>query len=196
MDNSTLKDQLIELKSKVDQVLTLKQTPDSAGTIKNFYATDVVDQLMQLRRTNRAEKDGLEERLKKAKELNGKLILLQEECDCLMFETACLSVEVDTDEMTHGMESDTETSAENGYLEAKVAHEARLRSLEDEEIKRRELMDKLSRLSENTKEIEKLCTTNSDQLNQVKPSIKQLLDKVSSTLNCSTTSISSNKASE
>ena len=65
---------------------------------------------------------------------------------------------------------------------ARLDHSARMRRVEEEEVKRKSLIKRLAQLEEETKNIEVSCLQSTNSLNQVKPYIKQLLDRVGPTL--------------
>lgn len=187
----SLRETLLYLNSQIDQLFALKQTPNSSDNLKSMYRKSILPHLLQIRRQNRQEKNDLESKYEKAKKLNQKLYDLQESCECLAFQASCLKSEVSSVREKFSSDEviamDIESTNEINYrfdvnAVAKLDHETRMRRLDEEEARRKELMEKLKKLDEDTKTIEVVCTQSEHQLNQVKPSIRQLLDKVGPTL--------------
>jgi len=191
-----LKETLTILQGHVDQALSLKSNPEGQNAIQQLYRNEVLPHLLQLRRLNRVGKDSLATKYQKLKEWNQKLIDLQQTCDSLSFESSCLKAEVNSvrdrasqsQALTNGHDNEQAMGDEplgGDGIEifdvdavAKLDHETRMRILDEEEDKRRSLRAKLSQLSEETKNIELSCLQTTNQLNQVKPYIRQLVEKV------------------
>lgn len=173
-----MNDALQFIKTKVDEVVKLKQIPGNMEQIKELYKTELIPHMLTLRRLNRIEKNNMESNNKRVKELNQKLVSLHQECDCLTFEASCLGFEVSSVRPTKNTIEDGIEPEMNG----KPDHSTRMKLLEEEEIRRKELKDVLARLVEETKEIESLCSSSTTQIDQVKPYIRQLLEKVGPTL--------------
>lgn len=162
------------LKSKLDDALGVKHTLGQPAFTEIFH-NEIAPILISLRKENRDEKNRVEEKNKKIKELYRKLLTIQDACDCIEFEVDCLRCDVAT--IRNSIDSDS--ADKNG---SDIDHETRMRLLDEEEIKRKELQRKLAALNDETKDIEIACSRKADQLNQVKPYIKILLDKVSPSL--------------
>lgn len=165
-DNLTLKDSLIHLRGKFDDARALKSDGDS---LKEFYRNEFLPHMLQLRRLNRIEKDRLYNKNERIKDLNLKIMNLQQQYDCLSFEASCQLYRVG-----------------GGDLPKKVTiedHVTRMQSLDEEELKRKEFEEKLIQLSEETVSIEQACSENSQKLAQVKPYVKQLVERVVPLLN-------------
>lgn len=164
-------DTLQLLKTKMDQALLEKEK-------QVFYREELLPVMLQLRKRNRIEKNKLELNHNKVRDLNKKLINLQHECECLDFEASCLSSEIE------GVKPPTKTPLVNGFgnhfdvdIVSQLDHQTRIQKLEEEETKRKKLIDQLSQLEEETKSIEIACSNNANKVNNVKPYIKQLLEK-------------------
>lgn len=188
-----LQETLRQLRLKVDEVFVLKQQPDNLTNVKEFYKTDLLPHLLQIRKLNRSEKNALEAKYKKVKELSQVLYDTQQICDNLAFEADCLVTEVgkvsplvrtshneQTAEM-NGMEVDS--AQQNGkYFDSDVVgrddHITRLRLLDEEQAKRIALQEKLLQIKAEARDLESARRHNVAQLNQLKPPIKQLIEKV------------------
>lgn len=178
----TLRETLIFLKSQIEQV--------SPENLKCMYRKSILPHLLQIRRQNRQEKNNLESKFEKAKELNQKLINLQEACDCLSYKASCLKFEVSSvKEQAKSSEiiaMDTDSANNDELMNyrfdvnavAQLDHESRMRQLDEEETKRKELLERLKKIEDETKTIENACSQSENKLNQVKPPIRQLLEKV------------------
>lgn len=207
------------LKPGVEKILALKQNSeeDSSERVQEIYRNEILPTLLQLRLQNRIEKDLLEERSKKVKELNHKLIDLQESCDSISFLTSCLNADVEQMKLgvtskvitrpsiagllnpqTNGLSSTgtTQSSDESAYMDAddavdvfdikvveKFDHDMRMRLLDEEELRRKDLQERLKESSKETKAIEATCSQGAIKLDQVKPYIKQLLEKAGPVVN-------------
>lgn len=170
---STLKQTLLELKSKVDIISNTKQTPDTPYTREQFQ-NEILPLLIALRGINRREKHESEAYCQRKKDYYQRLIAIQQLCECIEFEALCLKSDVDT--IRHGLNNDC---TRNGL---DVDHATRMQLLDAEENRRRELQKKLNELTEETKEIELSYSKKADSINQVRPYIKQLLEKVNNIL--------------
>lgn len=177
-----------------ETLIYLNSLIGSSKDLKSIYKQSILPHLLQIRRQNRQEKNDLESKFNRAKELNQKLIYLQELCDSLSYKASCLKSEVSgVKEQAISNEiipMDTDSTNNNEMMSlrfdvnavAQLDHESRMRRLDEEEAKRKELIEKLRKLDEDTKIIETSCSLSDNKLHQVKPYIKQLLDKVETTI--------------
>lgn len=154
---------LQSLKSDVDQIAIYKQTSDNNEQIQELYMNSILPNLLQLRKINRIEKNHHESKNNRIRDLNKTLTSLQHTYDCLAFEASCLNPRV--------IISDAE--ALRG-----VDHETRMKCLDEEEDKRKNLQEKLAQLTAETKDLESLYSASSNELKSVKPYVVQLLDKL------------------
>lgn len=187
-----LKEMLNILRSKVESAGNIKK--DREATL-NLYKAEILPNLLQLRRLNRDSKDRLEEKHEKVKELSQRLVSSHQACQNLLFEASCLDHEVASAKerlsprkVPVGAQSGAELNIESGQGNdmsffdvekvGRLDHETRTRLLEEEERRRKKLRDELEALTKETENIEVICEQSAQQLDQVKPYIKQLIDKV------------------
>lgn len=183
-----------DLKSGYDKIVALKKTPGySQEELQEVYKTDILPYLLQLRHQNRKEKDELEEKSSKIKELYEQLRDLQQMCDSLSFMASCLESQAaildgepaNKSTTTHIVDiKDSNTTNDSFDLNAvsKLDHETRMQLLDEEEKKRKELQTKLIEINAETKIFELTCSQTTSHLNEVKPHIKLLLEKVGPTI--------------
>lgn len=155
----TLKSTLQFLKDKVDEISLLKESGDKSH-VEEVYKNELVPHLIRVRRLNRIERDNLESKYNKIKDLNKELLKLEQSCNCLKFEAACSRSGLDSSEDLINIDDNS----------------AQL--LDQEEERRRVYQEKKFKLEEETNAIEELFTSTASMVEDWKPSIKQLLDKV------------------
>lgn len=179
---------LLSLKTQIESLVALRLTqPIETEKLVNIYRTQLTPNLLMLRSKQRSEMEQLESCSEKLKELNRELLNLQEQCDCVIYEGSCLGSEVEGVKQ-EACKSKSESPMKNGCDSfdpeaiGELDHETRMRLLDEEETKRKTLLDKKNELDEETTKIAQLNAECASQLNEVKPYIKQLLDKVSPTL--------------
>lgn len=147
------------LKGIFDNLPVAEQRPD----LRELYKSDILPHLLQLRKSNRSEKHNLEIKHEKIKNLNHQLSSLQQSNDNLQFEAACLGTPT----------KDVELADEEVR---KLDHISRMRYLDEEEERRKDLQRKLTQLNNEMKDLEKLYLQSADEFKEVKPYVKQLLD--------------------
>lgn len=136
----------------------------SQETMKaDYYRAEILPLLLQLRKTNRLEKNNLEAKHSQIRNLNQRLASLQQSNENLLFEAACLGSPTKEIEL---VEEEVR----------KLDHQGRMNYLDEEEERRKDLQKNLASLNEELKELEKLYSQSAEQFNEVKPHIKQLLD--------------------
>lgn len=181
-----LRDCLIELRQKTDKLFTMKKLQSTPEEVATFYKAEVTPLLLNVRRHNRKEKNDLESRNKRTKELHQNLRLLAETCNSLEFEVSCLQNEVSNipkvKQQLQITNMNGPNSDDNEIFDVdtvfKQDHKSRMRLLDEEQDRRRLLQQKLVHLSDEIDTIERSSNLNNKQLDQVKPFIKQLLDKI------------------
>lgn len=188
-----LRNCLIQLKQKVEALVSMKRGKTDNEAIDQYYKTQLLPLILKVRRLNRLEKNELDSMTRKAKVLNQDLRTLSETCACLEFEAACLSKDVSNvpipkrptkklNELSNNLNGDIFDID----LVAGHDHQTRMRLLDEEQDKRRQLQQKLINLTDELNTIERSSTINARQLDQVKPYIRQLLEKIEQTTNLRT----------
>lgn len=184
----SLKDCLMDLKLKVENLQNLRKMQPTQEDLANFYKTDILPLLLQVRKINRMEKNELESLNKKIREMNQNLRTIAENCDCLEFEAAWIRNDVNKvtatdkpEELSNGIPTKPSINHFDVNSVALKDHETRMRLLDDEQDRRRQLQQRLVHLNEEINSIERSTNLNSKQLEQVKPFIRQLLDKIAQT---------------
>lgn len=192
-----LRETLNKLRSKVEQIGNLKKEPE---VVLQLYKDEIVSHLLNLRRLNRASKDKLEEKHDKVRDLHARLVSAHETCNNLLFEATFLRTEVNNAkerispkkeakidhqgdvEMVTNNEHNNHNDTNNYFDPEKVCsldHETRSRLLDEEGKKRKKLGEDLASLTKEADDMEVVVKTSENNLNQVKPFIKQLIDNVS-----------------
>lgn len=192
-----LRETLIKLKAETDDLrsLTISNGIDREQTIATYHS-NVLPHLLQLRRLNRMSKDKLELKHEKVRQLNRELVNLHDRCENITYEALCLNHEVSVAKKrlsptksriveTKGdaiskMETNghTDTDFFDAEKVAALDHKTRLEKLDEEEKRRKDLEDKLSRVTTETNEMDSLSKSTETQLNRIKPYIKQLVDRL------------------
>lgn len=164
-------DLLNRIRAEIDQLAKLKQLPVGTTQTQNLYKENVVESLLCLRRNNRLDKDNLEASYAKIRDMNCKLIGLQQEYDCLEYESACLQSEID---------QVRKDSSSNPVIEKiyKEEHANRMQLLDEEEQKRKDLTDVLRQVESETENVGIVCKQGASRLKQVKPHVAHMLDNV------------------
>lgn len=192
---TTLVDIIERLKSGCDKVFVLKQTTGATSEdVIGLYRTELLPDLLKLRAQNRLEKDQLEEKCENVKKLFDEFNDLQEICDSFSFMVSSIKSDVVSqrkqDEvasnspvkrLTNGISTPSKESADDIFdLDSviKLDHETRMRMLDEEERRRRDLQEQLSQSNADIKAYEISCTQSTSQMNEVKPHIKLFIDKV------------------
>lgn len=187
-----LRETLQTLRTHIDLVEGIRE--DREATLK-LYKTEILPRVLLLRQLNRNSKDKLEEKHERVKELNRRLHIPYETCNNLIFEVSYLKYEVDVAKeklstKNEQVDSEGDVQMENepmvenkiDFFDAEKVgmfdHQTRVKMLEEEETKRKALCEKLSHLKEETDNIELICSQTEEQLDQIKPFIKQLVDRV------------------
>ena len=187
----------LELISVLEQI---KLELESINEIRNerekvleAYKTRLLPNLLNLRRLNRISKDKLESRNDEIRLINQKLVSLGDYCENLTFEASCVNYEVSNakqrlsprKQATVDGQGDVKmfegASKEDSFdpdVIDELGHEERTKMLEAEGISRKQLCDKLNSLVSEADEIEHLCQQSEQEINRVKPFIKQLVEKV------------------
>lgn len=150
------------LKSTFESISTRRQETD----IMVLYKSEILPHLLQLRRANRIDKNNLELKHSRIKDLSQKLASLQQSNENLMFEAACLGTSAN-------ITKDLVIADEELQ---KLDHPGRMKYLDEEEERRKDLQKRLSQLVDEMKELEKLYSQSAEQFGQVKPYVKQLLE--------------------
>lgn len=165
-----LVDLLKELQQKTHQLMEQRQASNNVDGLQIKYQNEILPILLRLRQANRREKDELELKSQKTKDLNSRLQLLDDGHKCLKFEAAVLGDRIARFKLPPLTEL-------NG-----LDHETKMVKLDEEEAKRRRLQEALAQLNNEVSSIEHSSLQGSKQLNIVKPYIRQLLDKIGPTL--------------
>lgn len=176
-----------DLKSGFDKILALKNTPNyTPEELEEVYKTDLLPYLVQLRLQNRKEKNALQEKSFKIKELYEQLTDLQEACESLSFMISCLKSQAgqptDKRHTEHTFSNNTTNDSFDLTSVIKLDHETRMQTLEEEEFKRKELQDRLTEINSETKIYELACSQATNHLNEVRPHIKIMLERVAPTI--------------
>lgn len=195
-----LRQAINNLKCHVNQVIALKKSGENNEQIHQIYKNDMLPHLLLLRHLYRTRKDSLEEQVGRVKDLNQQLVSLSLACDSTLFEADCLNYEVvsnkdklspirknrtDKDgdvEMIDEVENSKLRNGTSSYFDAdevgQLDHDTRTKLLNEEETKRKDLQEKLAKLSKVTENIEIICNESASQFNAIKPHMKQLVDAV------------------
>lgn len=148
------------LKSKVDEISVLKQAGDREK-VEEIYRKEMVPHMLRLRGSHREEIDSLQDRAKKIQGINEQLMRLYRQCDCVEYQVARMgSLLINPEDIP------------------KLDHETRLKLLDEELAKRKELQKKYGELERETRQIEELCSSTGSMVEDLKPYIRQLIDKV------------------
>lgn len=181
------------LRSISSQVESIESIRHDRGAVLEFYKSNLLPNLLQLRHRSRASKDKLEEQHDRVNKLNANLVRLQEHSSNLAFEAACLANEVESAKNKWSSpkkvdaDGDVEMIHQNGndvdfFAMDKVAglsHEEKLKILEDEEMKRKDLQAKLVVIKEETQKTASESETTEQQLLNLKPIIQTLVQQAS-----------------
>lgn len=186
MSEQSLTQVLLAIKTQIESLVALRNAgPIDTEQLMKIYRTELVPNLLELRNRQRLDMDELESRHRKLKELNQELLNLQDQCDCVTYEASCLGSEVnDVKQKACKSESPVKNGCDSFNLDTigKLDHETKMRLLDEEEVKRKALVEKMNELNDETTKIAQLNAECASQIDNVKPYIKQLLDKVSPAL--------------
>lgn len=166
---------LESLRAKMDAGLSLKKTPDNLDNLREYFQVEILPHLLELRYLNRAEKSALEARFDATKEANQQLASLVEQRDNIIYQHACLSLQVTS------KRSEEQFKMPDG-IGSHLDHQTKMRLLTEEEVRRKDLQEKLLQLTSEVKIIEQTSTKNEKQLNHAKPYIEQLINAVDLTI--------------
>lgn len=176
---------LVQLRTQIESLAALPTEQIQKEQLIDTYRAELTPYLLELRKKQRLEMDSLEARHDKLRLLNKELVNLQEKCDCVIYEASCLgSEEEEVKPKACGSDSPVKNGYDSFQPEAieKLDHETRMRLLDEEETRRKNLVDKMNQLNDETNKIALLNADCASQINEVKPYVKQLLDKVTPTL--------------
>lgn len=173
---ANLKDTLRSLKIKLDQVLEFKKSPDNQESITRCYKEEIRPLLLATRHYNRVNKKRLLAMADGVRKVDLELTMLQSVYDSLYYKACCLDADA--------RQKRCETNVTNiETIDSLENHNEKMQALDKEEIRRRELHLRLSKLEEETKQLEVSCSKGEKQLKEVKPYVKQLVEKANTTLN-------------
>lgn len=183
---------LEEVKTDLEHISNHRTERDE---VLSTYKTKLLPKFLRIRQLNRISKDKLEARYDEIRQINQRLASLSNHWENLTFEASCLNHEVNSSKerlspqksgnvtqdnmevMDDGKAIDKDDTFEPDQV-GKLSHIERTKVLEAEVAKRKQLCEKLDEVLAETNEIEQVCQASEQQINRVKPYIKQLLDKV------------------
>lgn len=173
---SSLKETLAVLKAKIDQVLELKKNPDRQSEITSVYKNEIRPLLLATRHFNRENKKQLVEKNEDVRKMESELLVVQSVYDSLDYRMSYIAADAQIKRDETGIDNiDTVKSQED--------HKEKMQALDIEEIRRRELHLKLSKLEEETKQLDVSCSKGERQLQEVRPYVEQLVERANTTLN-------------
>lgn len=189
--NSSLKEALGKLKEFMDKALELKQS-QKLNELDTFYHETMIPYLIELRKLNRFQQTSLDSELKKLRQFNQRILESQMNRDCFLFEASRLEAEsagirnsYSAGDICKGSPSNEHTliiCAEKNDEKMQEEHLIRMKQLDDERERRKDLWKKLACVQEETTDVEQKSNKCEEQLQTVKPLMNKLVATVHSTI--------------